>query len=166
MRWERSEINEITGESIGMCESEQWAPFLAALATLMVIPSALTGIMAYMTKDVDEAYSESWWIFALILVQLEVAFIGVPVVIILRGVSTDGRYLGLIFMMWTFAISPLILIILPKVLAVYKPRDDKKRPRGSREHVKVTGLESRNTRLSSEGVSQDQTSSQLQENII
>jgi hypothetical protein len=34
----------------------------------------LTGVMAWKTKDVDNAYAESWWIFVLFLVQLQVRF--------------------------------------------------------------------------------------------
>jgi hypothetical protein len=83
----------------------------------MLIPIVLTGVMAWKTKDVDEAYSESSWIFTLILVQIELACIGVPVIAILRTVSTAGRYVGVLVILWIFPMTTLTLIMLPKVAA-------------------------------------------------
>lgn len=43
-----------------------------SLALIMFIPTLLTGIMAWNTSDVDERFSDSYWVSALILVQIEV----------------------------------------------------------------------------------------------
>jgi hypothetical protein len=72
--WRREEINEITGESIGECNSDHAAAFLAPLVVLMVVPTIMTAVMAWKTKDVDGAYSESQWIFTMIVVQVSVRF--------------------------------------------------------------------------------------------
>jgi hypothetical protein len=117
LRWTRVEIDSYTGDSIGQCNSENFAAFIIPLIVLMLIPTALTALMAWKTMDVDEAYAESKWIFSMILVQLEVVVVAVPLVFILRDVSTDGRYLGFMFMLWVFPMSTLLLIFLPKYAA-------------------------------------------------
>jgi hypothetical protein len=92
LTWSRVVINDVTGESIGQCAADHFSAFVITLVVLMLIPTILTAFMAWKTIDVDEKYVESKWIFALILVQLEVAVVAAPVVFILRDVSTDGRY--------------------------------------------------------------------------
>lgn len=42
------------------------------LALIMFIPTLLTGIMAWKTADVDERFSDSYWVSVLIIVQIEV----------------------------------------------------------------------------------------------
>lgn len=140
--WVRVELDPTTGESIGFCDSTYLMAFAAPLAILMLIPTVLTGFMAWKTKDVDEAYTESWWIFALILVQVELAVIGAPVVAILRTVSTTGKYIGFVAILWAFPMSTLSLIMLPKVVAYVRAVRGiaKAHKRGSRETVRVSGL--------------------------
>ena len=70
--WERTEIDPVTGESIGRCRGDHTAAFLVPVGIICVIPTVLTGVMAWKTSDVDDVYSESKWIFTLILVQLQV----------------------------------------------------------------------------------------------
>lgn len=116
-QWERVVIDDVTGESIGECRSDHMTAFLAPLVTLMIIPTILTGFMAWKTKDIDDSYSESQWIFTMIVIQVEVIFIAVPTITVLRDVSTDGRYLGFMFMLLTFPCSALGFVMIPKVLA-------------------------------------------------
>lgn len=140
--WVRVEIDPTTGESIGFCDSAYLLAFAAPLAILMLIPTVLTGVMAWKTKDVDEAYTETWWIFALILVQVELAVVGAPVVAILRTVSTSGKYIGFVAILWAFPMSTLLLIMLPKMVASVRAARGvvKGRTRGSRESVRVSGI--------------------------
>ena len=71
--WERVIIDEVTGESIGRCNiGEGNAIFVVPLVLISFVPSALTCVMAWKTSDVDDLYSESKWIFSLVLVQLQV----------------------------------------------------------------------------------------------
>ena len=65
--WERGEIDELSGESLGRCKGCHSAAFLLPVGIICVIPTLLTGIMAWKTSDVDDLYSESKWIFSLIL---------------------------------------------------------------------------------------------------
>lgn len=70
--WTREETNKETGESIGLCDCENIAAFIAPLAIVIVIPMVLTGVMAWKTKDIDTAFSDSTWVFALFVVQMQV----------------------------------------------------------------------------------------------
>lgn len=75
--WEREQINDLTGETLGSCRGSRTSAFLVPVGIICVIPTMLTGIMAWKTSDVDDLYSESKWIFCLILVQLQVCHIRV-----------------------------------------------------------------------------------------
>jgi hypothetical protein len=145
LEWTRVEIDPWTGESIAYCQSPNTLAYAIPLGLLMFIPTVLTGVMAWKTKDVDSAYSDSYWIFTMILVQLELLVIGIPVVIILRTVSITGRYIGFVLLLWVFPMSTLALILLPKFLAYRRDVlgvEVSVRTRGSREAVRVTGIPS------------------------
>jgi len=83
LTWVRVEVDNITLESIGECTSDHYGAFVAPLAVLIVISMGVTGYFAWKTKDVDNAYTESRWIFILFLVQLEVIVIATPIVVLL-----------------------------------------------------------------------------------
>jgi hypothetical protein len=51
---------------------------------------------------------------------MEVIVVAVPTITILRDVSTDGRYLGLMFLVLAFPMSALGFIMVPKVSAYYE----------------------------------------------
>lgn len=142
LMWTRVEIDPWTGESTAYCQSPQTLAFAIPLGVIMLIPTLLTGFMAWKTKDVDAAFSDSYWIFTLILIQVELLVIGVPLVVILRSVSLSGRYVGFIVLLWVFPMTTLTLLMLPKVVAYRRSvlGLECSRMRGSRETVRVTGL--------------------------
>jgi hypothetical protein len=70
--WTRTEIDEVTGASVGMCE-RQPTPFEISDWFLYFIPVVLSAIMAWKTLDIDYAYSEAKWVLALILLHLNVS---------------------------------------------------------------------------------------------
>ena len=72
LEWERVEIDATTGESIARCDSQYFSAFIWPLALIMLVPTVLTGIMAWKTQDVDTSYSDAFWVGVLILVQIEV----------------------------------------------------------------------------------------------
>ena len=72
--WVRREIDVLSGESIGHCTGCYVYAFLVPVCILSIIPTLLTCVMAWKTCDVDDMYSESKWIFTLVLVQLQVCF--------------------------------------------------------------------------------------------
>lgn len=144
LQWERMEIDDLTGESIGECKSDNAIPYIVPLVVSVAIPASLTCLMAWKTSDVDSAYSEGSWIFTLMLVQLEVALISIPTVVTFSNVSTDGSYIGLVILLWIFPLSTLGLIIAPKMSAHYQETKNKqprsKGTRGKSSGVQVTGL--------------------------
>ena len=71
LRWVRIELDETTGESIGQCDSQTLRYFVIALAAVMIVPSLLTCLMAWKTRDVDERFAEPE-IFTVIVIQLQV----------------------------------------------------------------------------------------------
>jgi hypothetical protein len=99
--------------------------------------------MAWKTKDVDDAYTESWWIFVLFCVQLEILLIGVPLIAILRGVSTNGKIVGYIMLYWVLPVTALSLIMVPKYIAYWRAEHNLSAStvkRGVRGHARVSGL--------------------------
>jgi len=87
--------------------------------------------------------------FTVILVQIEIAVVGIPVSIILRDHSTNGRYFGIVAIVWTFPVSTIMLIIFPKFVSYWHVirghQETAKRGSGGRGEVHVTGLENKNT---------------------
>ena len=143
LHWDRVEINDVTGESIGQCTCNNFLPFIIPLVILLLIPAFSTAFMAWKTIDVDDRYAESKWIFILILLQVEVVIVSVPLVIVLRSVSTTGRYLGFLFMLWIFPMSTILLIMVPKYLAYRRAirgvDERNQKVRGERRGVVVSG---------------------------
>jgi len=171
LEWEREVINDVTGESIGQCQSDTIVAFIVPLILVLLVPTLLTGYMAWCTKDVDEGCkfgvvkhfadssmqiliplllffafshidSESYWIFIMVLVQCEVILFAAPMFALLRDVSTDGRYVGFVVLIWTFPMSTLGLIIGPKTVAFRRARlgaTPSRRGRSTRD-VHVTGV--------------------------
>jgi hypothetical protein len=145
MTWQRAEIDSVTGESIAQCQSDHLAAFMMPLVVLMLLPSLLTAVMAWKTKDIDGSYSESYWICIMNVVQLEIILVAVPMIIVLRDVSTDARYIGFILVIWTFPMSTLLLIFVPKVVAHYEathgnPVAERVSKRGEVRGIRVSGL--------------------------
>lgn len=144
LAWIRVEVDSITLESIGECTSDHYAAFVAPLALLIVIPMIVTGYFAWKTKDVDDAFTESRWIYILIVVQLEVVLVATPTLVILQDVSAEGRYLGLALILWVLPMSTLILIMFPKYRAyrrAIRGLDEEARPkRGQTLGTRVTGV--------------------------
>jgi hypothetical protein len=74
--WVRLTIDELSGETLGRCgtldENDGWLWFVAVLLT-SGFPVVMALVMAWKTKDVEDSFSESWWIFSLVFVQLQVS---------------------------------------------------------------------------------------------
>ena len=84
----------------------------------------------------------------------QVIFVGVPMVFILESVSTDGRFLGSSLILWTFPMTTVCLIFLPKIIAVHFPsKGDRHESRGSPSGgIRVSGLTS--SRANNSGATQ------------
>jgi len=142
--WKREEIDG-GPDSIGKCTAGEMpvAPFLIPLLVLVLIPTVLTEFMAYKTTDVDAAFSESKWIFGLTLLQFQVILVGVPLMVILDDVSSDGGFIGLFLVIFSFPMSACGLIMIPKIVAVHMPSEERPSQRGATGgRVQVSGIPS------------------------
>lgn len=50
--------------------------------------------MAWKTKDIDEKFSESNWIFYALFLQCELMLVAIPILLLLGEASADASYLG------------------------------------------------------------------------
>jgi hypothetical protein len=146
--WKREIIDEDTSESIGFCHYEYKSGYLLIPGIfIMVIPTILVPIMAWVTKDVDTLYSESSWIFYGIFAQLQLIVLSIPVLVILLNVTSIGRHVGMSLMLFGYSMSLLNIIMLPKYVALWKAKRGtrgsktaKVSTRGSSLGVKLSGL--------------------------
>lgn len=114
--WVRGEIDEESGETAGTCTSEHTLRYIVPVVTLMVSATVLAGWMAFRTRDISEAFAETKWIFYAIFAQIQVWIVSIPVVTLVRkDGSTDVAYLGSVLVVWTFAVTIVVLIIGPRV---------------------------------------------------
>jgi hypothetical protein len=74
--WHRTVVDNLSGESYGNCGNlngdDNWWWFIAIVLTAG-FPVLMALLMAWKTKDVEDSFSESWWIFALVFVQFQVS---------------------------------------------------------------------------------------------
>jgi hypothetical protein len=139
--WVRIEIEPLTGESIGKCQGQHTKAWFTPIFLLVAIPALLTFYMAYKTRDVDSVYSESNWIFILILIQFQMLLVSIPVLHILEMDSSIGRYIGQTLLFWTFSATPILLIIVPKVWTVHFEKKKKENNvRGKHGSVTISGV--------------------------
>ena len=142
--WRRVEIDVTTGESYGSCAAQNSVPYLIPGLFLVLAPTALTIYIAWKTKDIDSAYSESSWIFTAILSQLQIVLLSVPVLIILGGQSSNPRYIGQALLIFSYFNSLLFLVMFPKIFAWFKslnPELQKTHKRGSASgRIRITGV--------------------------
>ena len=114
--WERETINDDTGETFGKCTSENITAYLVPLVVLMITATLLACAMAWKTRDVSSKYSETTSIFFAIIFQVEIWFVGIPILIIVDNVSADATYLGRVLIIWTFAVSMVATVVGSKML--------------------------------------------------
>jgi hypothetical protein len=146
--WKREIIDEESGESIGFCNfKNNTGLLLVPCVLLMLIPTIMVPIMAWLTKDVDSLYAESSWIFYGMFAQLQIIFISIPVIVILMNSTSTGRHVGMCLMLFGYSITLLGIVMLPKYFALWKARQElrfgkqiKKSTRGANNGVKVSGI--------------------------
>lgn len=124
--WERDEINKETGESYGRCRSEHDVVYMSCLSAVCAISTSLSAYMAWKTKDVDERYSESSWMFYTIVLQMQVLIVGIPILIILNDESANATYLGRMLLIVTIPMSTILLMFGPKIATLWLTRNNVK----------------------------------------
>ena len=159
LTWNRTVVNEDTGESYGQCSSENAEFFLLPLLCLMACATLMCAVMACKTKDVDSRFSESKWIFYTIFVQIQVLILGIPVLVILGYESANATYLGRSLVVFVMVITVVLLMIGPKVHRIVMeaartepgssyvssmPSEASSLKRGTYGKINVTGISMKN----------------------
>jgi hypothetical protein len=75
--WRRTVTNDLTGESFGACgnlDGDDGLWWFLAVVLTAGFPVIMALLKAWKTKDVDDSFAESGWIFALVFVQFQVSF--------------------------------------------------------------------------------------------
>mmetsp|Transcript_37639 Transcript_37639/g.78097 ORF Transcript_37639/g.78097 Transcript_37639/m.78097 type:complete len:866 (-) Transcript_37639:1504-4101(-) len=144
LEWQR-DVDEITADSNGGCSSSG-ADIKTWLIPLMAVAMTAVGLLAYAahkTRDVDEAYSESSWIFGLLCVQFELILISIPIILRLHETNSNSTYLVLVVLILSFPVSCLGLLFGPKMHAYYDDilGIDRTKKRGTLAGVRVTGVQ-------------------------
>lgn len=118
--WVRSEINNDPLETLGECQSRDRADdgllsIVMPLLSLFFIITSMTAVVAWRMKDVQTELSESKWIFFGIIMHIQTWAVGIPVVIITKGVSRDAWYIIMTSLAFIFPTSFVAFVIWPKV---------------------------------------------------
>ncbi|CAB9498952.1 Gamma-aminobutyric acid (GABA) B receptor [Seminavis robusta] len=90
-------------------------PFIIPLAIIIFISVIMTGAISWKLKDVQAELAESKWIFFAIFSHVQVWAIGIPVFVILDGVSRDASYLIMAALAFIFSVTLVALVIWPKM---------------------------------------------------
>lgn len=121
LTWNREVTNpddEAAWVSYGECgskESKDALPFVISLGFIVALSIFVTGGIAWKLKDVQAELAETKWIFFGIFSHIQVWAIGIPVFVILDGVSRDASYLISAALTFIFSTSLVVLVIWPKM---------------------------------------------------
>ena len=133
-------------ETYGFCVSDSPA-YLAVLGAINAGVLIFSVYEAYSARSISTEFAESDYIFRILVLILLVFFIGVPVLVIAR--ETPAAYVfvfaGIIF---TICCSVLLLIFVPKYLALKKAKK-KSKEKQDRKQEESTSKISSVSRLSS-----------------
>ena len=142
LTWRREEINEQTGESFGKCRSDNMNAYLIPIAVLMAISVLMTCFMAWQTKDVDERFSESRWIFYTLFSQGQILLVGIPILALLGDDNVNVLYVARIMLLWLVVMTTVTVMFLPKAADVFSIGVQKTESRGGTTggNVQITGF--------------------------
>jgi hypothetical protein len=159
--WVRSEINDDPLATLGECQSRDRAddgllPYIIPLLFLFFIITSMTAVVAWRMKDVQAELSESKWIFFGIITHIQTWAVGVPVVIITKGVSRDAWYIIMASLAFVFPTSLVAFVIWPKIYVWARDKYFGGQPKQTvdlgaftgQKETKVTGLEGSEDRSS------------------
>lgn len=147
--WHRVLVLEYPLETYGRCTCVNFWAYFGPLIALVVCVETMVIIYARKALDIAEELGDSRAIFITIFTQLQAWAVGIPILIVTNQTSVDGTYLGRVVMIWIFASSPLIILIVPKLYSAFylqrHPDQNKKNRGGVRAlnggpAVRTTGL--------------------------
>ena len=127
--WKRVFVQDYPLETYGHCTCDNFWAFFGPLIALVVAVDIIVTYFCWKSLDIAEELGDSRAIFFTLFTQLQAWAVGVPILIVVHGTSADGTYLGRALLIWIFACSPLVILIVPKI---YKARNpNRKSNRGS-----------------------------------
>lgn len=111
-------------ETYGECTSEKYGimPFLIPIVFLMSIAVTATAVFSFKLRHVQSELSESSWIFAGIFLHIQTWLVGVPVLFITHGISSDAFFVMIMILTFTFATSLVGFVIGPKMHDILKDK--------------------------------------------
>jgi hypothetical protein len=106
-------------ESYGSCQSTKYGanPFVIPLGVLFGIIIVMTLAISWKMRHVQSELSEARWIFIAIFSHLQIWAIGIPVFIILDGVSRDASYLITMALVFIFSNTFICGVVGPRMYA-------------------------------------------------
>ena len=122
--WVRSFVKELPLETYGRCSCDSFWAFFGPLIGLLVAVDVAVAIYAWKSLDIAEQLGDSRAIFFTLLTHIQAWAVGIPILIVTQT-SADGTYLGRAALIWIFACSPLIILIMPKI---YRAFDSQRHP--------------------------------------
>jgi hypothetical protein len=102
-------------ESSGGCTSDDSLPFLIILATINISALLLASYQSYKARNISTEFSESEYIFRVVLLMIVVAGIGIPTTILVWD-DPRARYFALSSVIFTVCASTLGFIFVPKLM--------------------------------------------------
>jgi 7 transmembrane sweet-taste receptor of 3 GCPR len=111
-------------ETYGECTSVKYGivPFVVPMVLLMSIAVSATAVFSFKLRHVQSELSESSWIFAGIFLHIQTWLVGVPVLLITHGISSDAFYVMIMILTFTFATSLVGFVIGPKMYDILKDK--------------------------------------------
>jgi hypothetical protein len=137
--WVRVLEDPFTGATSAKCQGENSVAWFTPVVVLMMIPVGLTIAVTVKTSDIDEEYTETKYLFALILFQLQLVFITIPLFLLVEGMYSSIRYVVQSVAFFLFALSSPGFVLLPKIHRFYFPPKEGS-TRGSHQGVRVSGV--------------------------
>lgn len=94
---------------------------------------------AWKTADVPDDFRDSGAVMYASFAQMQSWAFGVPMLAVLGSSSAEATYFGRICLIWIFAVSSVVVVVGPKLIAAYRMRRNP--TLGQRkDRVRVSGL--------------------------
>lgn len=116
LQWERVVLAERPLETYGRCTSSNLIPFVVPLFLLVGIITAMVLFIAWRAKDIQAEFCEWNYCFYGVFIHLQMMAVGIPLYIVLNGISKSAVHLISVFLIFIFSTALVIAIIWPKAL--------------------------------------------------
>lgn len=117
--WNRVVVSEQPLVTTGLCTRIDIGPdslWMVGIYSVLFLATALTFVMAWRTKDIQEEFSESKWVFYGIYTHLQTWAVGAPLFYIMGEISKDASYLASTMLLFILSTSFVVVVIWPKIV--------------------------------------------------